>query len=59
MRVMATCAKCCGTGWVRHSSARRVPAPFPNGNPNSPNLAIARKSLSFHSQDFDELDEDL
>jgi hypothetical protein len=28
---------------------------MPNGNPNSPNLAIARRSLSFNeSQDFDE-----
>lgn len=55
IRMMSTCVKCSGTGWVRHSSARTIPSPFPNGNPNSPNLAIARRS--FQSQDF-ENDED-
>lgn len=54
IRMMSTCVKCTGTGWVRHSSAREVPSPFPNGNPQSPNLAIARKSM--FSFDFDEED---
>jgi len=55
LRMMSTCVKCTGTGWVRHCSAREIPSPMPNGNPNSPNLAVARRSLSFsESQDFDE-----
>jgi len=53
MRMTATCVKCLGTGYVRHSSARTIPNPFPNGNPNAENIAAARKSMTFESGEFE------
>ena len=52
---LSTCPKCLGTGYVRHSSARTIPSPFPNGSSaGDTNVAAARGSMTFESGDFDE-----
>ena len=55
-RMMSTCPKCLGTGWVRHSSARRIPSPFPGEDDSQTNLAVARGSFQFSLDD--EVDEE-